>query len=225
MAGLHKDKDTVISLDLENFFGSITTEHLLKMFSKYGIEGKASKLISELCTYKYFLPQGGVTSPKLSNLITANTFGPKVKAYCDVNGLTMSVYADDIIISYNGKKDEGEIIRSIRNIVKNNGGFRIKNKKTKVMGHSSRQVVCGMVVNSKVNLVVEERNRLRAIIYNIFKNGFTAEAEKSDTSVKQFANIVGGRLNWYKQLNPIRAAKLEKQFVLAKDKYKEQLNA
>ncbi|HET8689647.1 MAG TPA: reverse transcriptase family protein, partial [Methanosarcina sp.] len=99
MAALHVGKKWVISLDLENFFGRVHVKHIVPMLVGKGIDPKSSRIIAELCTYKYFLPQGGITSPKLSNLVTANTFGPPLKAFCDKEGLTLTVYADDITVS------------------------------------------------------------------------------------------------------------------------------
>ena len=212
MAALHVNKDVVISIDLEDYFGKVHTKHILPILASYGVEDMAGRVATELCCYKFFLPQGGITSPKLSNLVAAHTFGPKLKEYADSIGATITIYADDVTISFNGYKDAKKIIEDMTSILKEHGGFTINSKKTKVMTKGHRQFVCGVVVNSKPNLAREERNRLRAIIKNIEVNGIESEASKNDIDSESFVASVRGRINWYKQLNPVRAEKLQKKF-------------
>jgi hypothetical protein len=69
------------------------------------------------------------------------------------------------------------------------------------MFKGQRQYVCGAVVNTKVNLIVKERKRIRAIVHNIIKNGIAAEALKAGKEPTQFLNYIRGRINWFRQLN------------------------
>lgn len=208
MAALHVGKDCVISIDLEDYFGKVHTRHIEPILNAYGIEANAGRVVTELCCYKFFLPQGGITSPKLSNLVAAHTFGPKLKEYADQIGATITIYADDVTLSFNGYKDAKLIVSDMAAILKEHGGFTVNEKKTKVMTKGHRQFVCGVVVNNKPNLAREERNRLRAIINNIEVHGLRPEAEKNDLEPSAFLASIKGRLNWYKQLNPVRAEKL-----------------
>ena len=212
MASLHVNKDVVISIDLEDYLGKVHTKHILPILHSYGVEDMAARVATELCCYKFFLPQGGITSPKLSNLVAAHTFGPKLKEYTDMIGATLTIYADDVTISFNGFKDAKKIISDLEAILKEHGGFTVNSKKTKVMTKGRRQFVCGVVVNSKPNLAREERNRLRAIINNIEVNGVASEAAKNDLDSDSFIASIRGRINWYKQLNPVRAEKMSAKF-------------
>lgn len=212
MASLHTNKDVVISIDLEDYFGRVHTKHIVPILSSYGLEDSSGRLAAELCCYKFFLPQGGVTSPKLSNLVAAHTFGPKLKEYADSIGATLTIYADDVTLSFNGFREAKNIIEDITRILKEQGGFTINHKKTKVMTKCHRQYVCGVVVNNKPNLSREERNRLRAILKNMEINGVENEASKNGLDSETFISSIRGRINWYKQLNPVRADKLQKKF-------------
>lgn len=226
MAALHVGKKWVISLDLENFFGRVHVKHIVPMLIAQGIEAKPARLIAELCTYKFFLPQGGITSPKLSNLVTASTFGPVLQEYCKKNELTLTVYADDITVSSDKDfsiQELKDLTKKISQIVSANGGFKVKGVKTKWMSSRVRQTVCGVIVNEKTNLVEQERNRLRAIVRNISLNGFKAEAAKSGLEAAHFAKVVKGRIGWYMQLNKTRAAKLATSFQASMEKYSEEL--
>lgn len=208
MAERHVGKAMVISIDLKDFFTSIKQYQLHDLFTHLGFGDKPARTLSELCTYESFVPQGALTSPKLSNIITALTFGPLVKKYCDEKGFTLSIYADDITISLDAETLEKhgndiakEIVHTVSTIVWKYR-FRINGKKTKVMRPYQRQYVCGAVVNNKVNLQKSERNKLRAMVYNCNKNGIQAEAAKSDMTPDLFYSKLMGQLNWFSQLNP-----------------------
>lgn len=238
MAKIHVGKKMVISLDIKDFFPSITQKMIQTMLAKEGIaEGPAARTISELCTYKWYLPQGGITSPKISNLIVKNTFGNRALEYCNENGLDLTVYADDLTMSEkegyvlsrntNGKIvicKEGQnpnvegvlieaIIYNLSDIIRNYGNFRLHHEKTKIMLDGSRKTVCGVVVNERTNLTKKERLRLRAMVHNVCKNGIEAEAAKFGDGVPAttFVSYLRGRLNWFHQLNSEKAGPLIQQ--------------
>ncbi len=120
MSQIHVGKPVVISLDLKDFFPSITQSMIAAMLEAESLAaGAAARTISELCTYRWYLPQGGITSPKVSNLIVKNTFGPELKGIMDPLGLDFTVYADDITISAKEgtelmSKEDYEQLRSSR---------------------------------------------------------------------------------------------------------------
>ncbi len=206
MAAAHVHKGMVISLDIRKFFDSIHQDLILRFLTEHGIGIKAATTISELCTYKFYLPQGALTSPKLANLITAATFGPPLYKYCSDAGLTLTIYADDITVSSTSFIDVQTVIADITEIVER-FGFKINTAKTKVMPRKGRQYVCGTVVNDKVNMLRKDRYELKAIVHNITKNGLAAEATKSGMEPGEFLSYIKGRLNWFNQLNPTLATK------------------
>lgn len=217
MATLHVGKKVVVSVDIKDYFTSIKQRHVENLFIELGITGKAARTLSELCTYKAFVPQGALTSPKVSNLITAMTFGPAIKAYCDSKGYVMSVYADDITIStdrIDGTDGSGslhELLETISNEMKRHG-FVLNGRKTKIMKFNQRQYVCGAVVNQKVNLQKSERHKLRAIVHNCSKHGLEREASKNGMEASKFAEVIMGKLNWFNQLNPVVGGRVISKF-------------
>ncbi len=201
MAALHVNKEVVISVDIKDFFHSIKQVHLNEFFMAMGIDEMPARTLSEVCTFKSFLPQGALTSPKLANIITAQTFGPILKEYCDAQGLTMTIYADDVTVSStNPATNVSEILSFVTSTIRS-CGFRVNHAKTKVMWKTNRQYVCGVVVNNKMNMIKKERYKLRAIVHNITKNGVEPEALKSQTDATHFIHHIKGRVNWLKQLN------------------------
>jgi RNA-directed DNA polymerase len=215
MALKHVNKAVVISVDIKEFFHTIKQNQVMLLFQNLGIGAMPARTLSELCTFKAFVPQGALTSPKLSNIISARSFGPQIKAYCDGKGLILTIYADDITVSSDDPNlNVGEVISAITNIVTQNG-FRVNTRKTKVMRRHHRQYVCGVVVNEKTNLIRRERLRLRAIVHNVTVNGPEHEASRSNTTVDHFINELRGKINWYTQLNKSKAEKLSAELSVA----------
>lgn len=210
MTQIHVGKKLIISLDIKDFFTSITQSKLSTCLRHLGMGMAAARTVSELCTYTFFVPQGGLTSPKVANLVTSMTFGPDIKRICDEEGFTLSIYADDVTISTDR---EGVNIPSIISRISEcitKYGFRINRSKTKVMPRKGRQYVCGVVVNEKNNLLLRSRQKLRAIIHYIEKEGLQAAAIRNGVeSSESFESIIKGRVNWLKQLNPALGEKLK----------------
>jgi len=216
MSQIHVGQDFVVSLDIKDYFPSIKQWMIKKVFQLMDFGDGPASILSELCTYKAFVPQGALTSPKISNIIAASTFGPEIHELCMSHRLNLSIYADDITIS--GKFEEGRedyplhvLIQKVTDIV-NKYGFWINYDKTKVMRPHHRQWVCGAVVNSKVNVMRKERLRLRGIVHNCRVNGVEVEAAKSGMDTLSFVRKFAGRLNWFNQLNPEKAGPLCAEF-------------
>lgn len=229
MVGIHCGKDWVISYDIKDYFPSIRNTHLIPTLSYFGIGGRAAQQLTEICTYKYYLPQGCVTSPKLSNMVAATSFGFQLKTLCDELNIDMSVYADDITMSFSNieqvttqmidkkmvdtpllnpdgtinhvKTCVGYLNHTVNNVL-TQYGFKLNHKKTKLMHKSRRQFVCGVVTNVHPNLRRRDRQWIRAVVHNICKNGIEAEAAKNDLDPSTFALKVRGKVLWFRQLNP-----------------------
>jgi RNA-directed DNA polymerase len=221
MAAKHVGKAIVVSVDIKDFFPSIKQRTLEDMFRSYGFDEKPARTLSELCTYKAFVPQGAITSPKISNIIAARSFGPQVKQFCDLHGLTLTIYADDITISWDSASVQVADVLSAITAAVNDAGFRVNTKKTKVMRRHNRQYVCGVVVNEKTNLIKAERLKLRAMVHNLLLNGPEHEALKTATTVSSFINVLRGRLNWFRQLNSYQGDRLFSKFNEALERYKD----
>ena len=222
MASIHVGKRLIVSIDIKDFFTSIKQNRVYDLLQGLGVASLPARTISELCTYGSFVPQGALTSPKVANMVTAATFGPEIKTFCDSLKLTLTIYADDITISSNEEFDVAKVINFVRETL-SKYRFRVNNRKTKIMFPTGRQYVCGVVVNKKTNLIRNKRLELRAIVHNIVTNGVEAEAAKSELSPDEFIRRTQGRLNWFKQLNPTLGGRYCDQLKLYLDNLKNQI--
>ncbi|HRR85297.1 MAG TPA: reverse transcriptase family protein [Phycisphaerae bacterium] len=178
----HVDKDIVIRLDLVNFFPSISADRVERYFRFIGYDQEAATILTRLCTYKGSLPQGAPTSPRLSNLVNYR-LDARLAALAESRGLSYSRYADDITFSAriadlaatrcaNPKALErqkrrqprpNDLIHAAKAVIASEGYRLHMHRKLRVSRRHDRQLVTGLVVNSKPDLPRATRRRLRAV--------------------------------------------------------------
>jgi hypothetical protein len=187
----HVGQDVVIRLDIVNFFTNTGVDRVRRFFIDLGWGVNAVALLTDLCTYEKGLPQGAPTSPRLSNLLN---FGmdQRLAAMAQKRGLAYSRYADDITLSGSvGMANSGraqnpktlgavesstnnrfnDVIHLTRQIVLEEGYELHEEKKLRIYRRHERQLVTGLVVNSRVNLRRSMRRRLRAIEHRLNTTG------------------------------------------------------
>lgn len=229
MAQIHVGQTAVVSMDIEDFFPSIKQFMVEEALRALGVGETPARILSELTTFKSYVPQGALTSPKISNIIAAGTFGPIIKTFCEERGLALTIYADDITVSFTvDDRERGKLlVREIKDFVSSvlrSSRFSVNREKTKIMYRNTRQWVCGAVVNDRVNMQRKERLQLRALVHNVSVNGVEVEATKCGLETAAFIRKYAGRLNWLHQLNPAAGNKLRPVFKQAASTYLAMVN-
>lgn len=163
-AYLHKAQNYVGSIDIENFFGSITLKMITKLLIDNGYDESEASLIAGLCTLRDVLPQGAPTSPILSNALLYE-FDQYMNNITTQWGLTYSRYADDLTISGDNKEAVKEALREVEQLLKDIYSLKINENKTRVVSQNNRQVVTGLVVNEKVQPPKYKRRQIRAAFH------------------------------------------------------------
>ncbi|MGO4816873.1 retron St85 family RNA-directed DNA polymerase [Flavobacterium sp. W22_SRS_FP1] len=194
----HKNQPKVFTLDLENFFPSISIEYVEKVFFNLGYTKSVSDLLSKLCTRDGTLPQGAPTSPYLSNLIFEDA-DVAISEYCLKQKIRYTRYADDL--SFSGDFDENELLEEVNEAV-TKINLKINTSKTKLMTANQRQTVTGIVVNEKVQVVFHKRNELRQAMYYIQKFGIDEHREYKEIDQANYLEHLLGKINFVLQINP-----------------------
>jgi RNA-directed DNA polymerase len=88
-------------------------------------------------------------------------------------------------------------------------GFRVQHRKTRVMRHSQRQEVTGLVVNERPAIRRTEFDRLRAILHNCARFGPQGQNRKGAPDLRAHLE---GAVAWVRQVQPERGAKLDAIF-------------
>ena len=238
-AAVHARAPVVLRLDLEDFFASVTAGRVFGILRTAGYsEGVAHKLTA-LCTNVIplaewaalprpsergviasqwrlgrrlatpHLPQGAPTSPALAGL-AAFSLDRRLTGLAARFGARYTRYADDLAFSGDAAlaPRAGRIARLVAEIARDEG-FLLNDAKTRVMTRSSRQQLCGIVVNEHPNVPRREYDLLKAILHDAAVNG---PAAANRAGHPQFRAHLLGRIAWVEQLNPHRGRRLRERF-------------
>ncbi len=168
-AYFHKNQNTILALDIKDFFNNINGKTVYLLFRRCGYSHKVSNILKELCTFKDCLPQGAPTSPIISNLIFT-ALDNRIYNFTRKENLYYTRYADDITISGNNINIKKVI--SFISMVLNENNFELNKEKIKIMKQNTCQLVTGIVSNNKIiNVPKYKIKNLRKEIYYIKKYG------------------------------------------------------
>lgn len=174
-ASFHVQKNYILSLDIHDFFESITAKQIFDLFSSkpFNFSEKVALIFTRLTTYKGILPTGAPTSPLLSNFIFYQ-IDCKIQSLMQENQITYTRYADDITLSSNFAIDLN-MLGDLELII---SPFKLNTKKTRLINLNSQQKVTGIVVNQKLNIDRKWLKKTRAMFHDLSINGLSIAAEK-----------------------------------------------
>lgn len=163
-AAQHIGAAAILSLDITDFFGSVSVAKVTAVFRVAGYNGKVASVLARLCTFRGGLPQGSPTSPKLANL-SCYRMDTRLAALSNLRQLVYTRYADDMSFSARSQspllKSKNLIIGIIRE-----SGFRVNGRKTRLLGPRRALTVTGLTVGTTDVGIGRERLRiLRARIH------------------------------------------------------------
>lgn len=178
-AFFHKNKKLIFTLDIKDFFPSISSARVYGMLLKYPFNASKpiAALLTNLLTYEGKLPQGAATSPFISNMI-CRKLDSRLYVWAIKNDIRYTRYADDLTFSTNKLTAFCESnISFIRKIIQDEG-FEINEDKSRLLRYDQRQLVTGIVVNRKLNVKKEYIRDLRAILHNVQKSGWEIQTRR-----------------------------------------------
>jgi len=189
-AAHHVGKPLVVSVDVKDFFPSVTPKRVFSIFARLGATAEVAGILTKLTTWNHQLPQGAPTSTDLANLALARV-DTRIAGFCRQHGFAYSRYVDDITVSgaLRLTKFKNLLLRIIQE-----EGFMVKAEKTEIMPADTRQLVTKVVVNRQINLPKEKRQQLRI-------EAIEEGSPKPSPSLK-------GRIDWLGYLNPEAADKI-----------------
>ncbi|NUQ75606.1 MAG: RNA-directed DNA polymerase [Polyangiaceae bacterium] len=172
-AKAHAGADTVVKVDIKDFFPTVTWRRVRGLLRKAGMaEGPATLLAllsteapREIVQFRgktlyvatgpRVLPQGAPTSPAITNAICLR-LDRRVSGLAKKLGFRYTRYADDLTLSWRApvKPDAGTsprapigtLLRGLKEILQSEG-FRMHPSKTAIMRAGMRQKVTGLVIN------------------------------------------------------------------------------
>ncbi len=159
----HKRSKWCVSVDIKDFFGSISRAQVYDSVVRVGYSSAASNLIADLATLNGVLPQGSPLSPVLSNMVFADT-DKRLASVANEHGWRLTRYADDIVVTNWRGGPDGVLERVSRVLVA--GGWKVATQKTVVESRPEMIRVLGLLVHGdQVRLPKAYRNRIRLMKY------------------------------------------------------------
>ena len=234
-ASQHLHKDVLVNQDLENFFPSITYSRIKGMFRTLGYSHNVSTIMALICsepdtkqvnvygeTYhaqrtERFLPQGSPCSPAITNIM-CRKLDARLHGLGHKFGFSYTRYVDDISFSATGEavKDLNKVLLYSKKIIISEG-FKLNDKKLRVMRKGVSQHVTGLLVNDKPNVNKKTFKRFRALLFQIEKDGIEGKNWKGKTGEAMLASL-HGYANFVHQINPDLGQRylLKSKMILAK---------
>lgn len=164
----HVGMAVVLTLDLQDFFGSTSDRRVRRLFRVLGWDAETAALLTRLVTHEGALPQGAPTSPRLANLVNVR-LDARLAALAAKIGAAYTRYADDLTLSW--ADDEPTTVRyamrGVRRISRQEGYDLHLERKVRIRRRHQRQRVTGLVINTHVNLPRERRRWLRAVEHRV----------------------------------------------------------
>lgn len=210
-AQVHTGSEAILTIDLKDFFPTVTWRRVKGIFRKAGYREQIATLLALLCTEApreavqdgdesllialgpRCLPQGAPTSPGLSNTV-ALRLDRRLSGLARANGWRYTRYADDLTFSRpigakGGSEADpinlGRLMGGVHRFVVDEG-FAVNPKKTRVARTGRRQAVTGLIVNGEAAPRTPRtlRRMLRAAIHNLEQGKDLPEGES-------FARLAG----------------------------------
>ena len=204
-AAAHCGKPLVVSMDIRDFFPSVSHRQVAKMFQReFGCGRKTTWLLTRLTTIDGQLPQGVPTSTAIANIVLATNVDRRTEHIARERDLAVTRFVDDF--AFSGTNADSLINSTARAV--SEVGLRVwrTQKKLKIMPAWQRQEVTGLTVNS-INgpgVPKRKRDRIKTAIHQLAQLP-PAEAQKAIQSIR-------GRLNYLGQHNIGAAKRLRTRF-------------
>ncbi|MEL3906567.1 MAG: retron St85 family RNA-directed DNA polymerase [Treponema sp.] len=192
----HRYNRYFLKVDIKDFFPSISKGRVTLLFKQIGYDTPQAVLLAKICTCRSILPQGGVTSPAISNLVV-NMLDRRISSLCSKKNIIYTRYADDFTFSSNNRNILNSIQPIIIRIIENEG-YTVNKTKIKFSGPKIHCRVTGLVKNSsEPSFGIGRKNvyKIRHIIFDaIINKQFKDKKYSTIESIK-------GVLAYYKFIN------------------------
>lgn len=206
----HIGANTVLNLDLQDFFPTVTDIQVFNIFKTIGYNNLISTVFTNICTYEGKLPQGSPCSPYLANL-SAWALDLRIQGYVGKRGISYTRYADDLSFSGLNPSKVVKIIPMIKTII-DDENFTVNHKKTRVSSSGRAKTVTGLVINEEsVGVGKRKYKDLRAKIHHL-----TLPKEQTN---EVLLNHIRGWLSYLNSVDTIRFTKAMKYIKELTKKY------
>lgn len=196
----HVGHKKLLELDLRDFFSHITSQMIYQyVFQDIYFPPRVAFVLTSLCCYKGIVPQGAPTSSAISNIVL-RSFDEYIGTFCESHQITYTRYCDDL--TFSGDFPPYLVINQVAKQLEKIG-LSLNHKKQKVLSLHQRQIVTGVVVNEKPQVMKSYRKKLRQEGYYIRKFGLVSHLKKcGHHDIQSYLSSLKGRIAFVLSVNP-----------------------
>lgn len=198
-ANMHVNKKLILKLDIKDFFNNISFMDVYnKVFLEEYFPKQARTVLTYLCTYNEFLPQGAPTSSYISNLIMQD-FDEEIGSFCEKNNISYTRYSDDM--TFSGDFNVKMVIFKVKDELKKMG-MQLNYDKIHVIYSNMSQQVTGITVNEKPQVLKVKRRKIRQEVYYIKKYGLYSHLKRINVKDEfSYLRSLLGKINFVLMVN------------------------
>ena len=195
----HVNKRIILKLDIKDFFNNISFMDIYnKVFLEEYFPKQVRTVLTYLCTYNEFLPQGAPTSSYISNLIMRD-FDKKIGLFCEKNNISYTRYSDDM--TFSGDFNVKMVIFKVKDELKKMG-MQLNYDKIHVIHNNMSQQVTGITVNEKPQVLKVKRREIRQEVYYIKKYGLYSHLKRINVKDEfSYLRSLLGKINFVLMVN------------------------
>ncbi len=221
-AQAHSGARVIVALDVKDFYPHVKADLVHKIFKNFFcFPDSVAAILTNLCTKDGKLPQGACCSSYLANLAFFQ-HEPRLTRSLQEQGFKYTRLIDDISVSATkstSKKAAEKVIEKISAMLLL-GGFKLKNKKTKISSDSNpKQLmeITGLWLNRGEPRV--KRDERRDIRHEVRKCLIEGKLEKTSEEYHATHSRISGRVAKLSHLNHAEAPRYRKALRLMLPQY------
>jgi RNA-directed DNA polymerase len=162
--GTHVQQDMVITMDIRDFFPSVSKNRIIRALIKYGATQHVAHVLTRLVTHEKRLPQGAPTSPCIGRIIITSFAEDLEKVINNYAAASFSIYFDDITIS--GPNQITKIIDDAYPLLEKHG-FEAKKSKTHIMDREKEQISLSIKLNERIEATDKFRREIEELMNKV----------------------------------------------------------
>jgi RNA-directed DNA polymerase len=198
-AQCHLGETWLLKMDIKDFFPSISSNRVYRIFARLGYPPNVSYFLTNLCCINGHIPQGSPTSPVISNII-AKRLDRRLTKLASTYHANYSRYADDI--TFTGKYIPSRFISIVQEIIADEG-FVTNTAKTRLIKGKRKKIVAGISVSGNMpRLPKDTKRKLRQEVHLVLKYGLYNQIDKMDSPNPMYLESLFGKLAFWQFVEP-----------------------
>ncbi len=201
---INNQASTVVRMDISSYYPSVTCAHVYFVWNVIlGCPPPVARLLTELTTFEWHLPQGAPTSPAIANILLASIYAPICLA-SEKAGLEISTWVDDLIFSGSHAREVMETVRATLAFNR----FKDAREKRVILGPKDQKLFTGTRLGRfQARVPHKAMSDLRAAIHRL------AIGEVSPDEIDRYRSNLAGRIAHLASINKGDANKLRRQAI------------